>query len=377
LLHAVSCAGAQLRGTESAQFEYSGGSSCLRGVGKNDRDSEWSVGPFFDIFNMSRHNKKRRRGTAGRELPASESQPLSHSAGNPKQSLPEPLETWWMIVGGLVLLAVFLWAYWPTLGSIVHAWVNYPDYSHGFIVLPVAIGFLWMRRSSFPREAIRPSLIGLALLLVACAVRIIAGLYYLQPLDGWTIPLWVAAVVWLLFGTTCLRWSLSSIVFLWFMVPIPFTAERWLSVPLQRIATKLSTACLLMLGQPAIAEGNTIWLGDQQLFIEDACSGMRIFVGIFALAFAYVLFSRWSWWQKAMVLIAAVPVAIAANVARIVVTGLLYQIVSDEAAHTFSHDIAGLVMIPFAALLFWLFLVYLGKLFPEVEEVSPIGYQSG
>ena len=104
---------------------------------------------------------------------------------------------------------------------------------------------------------------------------------------------------------------------------------------------------------------------------------MRIFVGIFALAFAYVLFSRWSWWQKAMVLVAAVPVAIAANVARIVVTGLLYQLVSSKAAHTFSHDIAGLVMIPFAALLFWWFLIYLGKLFPEVEEVAPIGYQPG
>jgi exosortase len=282
-----------------------------------------------------------------------------------------------MILGGLVLLAVFFWAYWPTLGGIVHAWVNYPDYSHGFIVLPVAIGFLWMRRSSFPREAIRPSLIGLALLLVACAVRVVAGLYYLEPLDGWTIPLWVAAVVCLLFGTACLRWSLPSIVFLWFMMPIPFTAERWLSVPLQRIATKLSTACLLMLGQPAISEGNTIWLGDHQLFIEEACSGMRIFVGIFALAFAYVLFSRWSWWQKAMVLVAAVPVAIAANVARVVVTGLLYQLVSSKAAQTFSHDISGLVMIPFAALLFWWFLIYLGKLFPEVEEVAPIGYQPG
>ena len=302
---------------------------------------------------MSRHKKKKKRnGTAGRGSSAPENQQLNHPVDSssrstgPSQPSAAPVEIRWPVLGGVVLLAAFLWAYWPTLGSIVHAWVRYPDYSHGFFVLPLAIGFLWMRRSSFPRDAIHPSLIGLALLLLACAIRIVAGFYYLQPLDGWTIPLWVAAVVWLLFGTASLRWSLPSILFLWFMMPIPFTAERWLSLPLQRIATKLSTACLLMLGQPAISEGNTIWLGDQQLFIEEACSGMRIFVGIFALAFAYVLFSRWNWWQKALVLFAAVPVALIANMSRVVVTGLLYQFASDEAAKTFCHDISGLVMIP-------------------------------
>ncbi len=71
-------------------------------------------------------------------------------------------------------------------------------------------------------------------------------------------------------------------------------------------------------------------LGEHTLFVEEACSGMRIFFGIFALAFAFVLFSRWSWWQKVLVLLAAMPVAIVANVTRIVATGLLYQFVSSE-----------------------------------------------
>ena len=105
------------------------------------------------------------------------------------------------------------------------------------------------------------------------------------------------------------------------------------------------------------------------MFVEEACSGLRILVGIFALAFAFVLFSHWRWWQKALVLVAALPVAIVANVTRIVVTGLLHQLASSEAADKFSHDLAGFVMIPFAAGLFWLFLVYLGRLFPEVEDV--------
>ena len=276
----------------------------------------------------------------------------------------------WLAVGGLVMGVATLWAYWPTLSEMVRQWEHQPDYSHGYLVVPIALFFLWSRRATLPREQLHPSLWGAALLLLAGAMRVIAGKYYLLPLDGWTIPLSVAGAVWLLCGGAVLRWSLPAIVFLWFMVPIPYSAERFLSVPLQAVATQLSTATLVFFGQPAIAEGNVILLGDQSLFVEEACSGMRIFVGIFALAFAFVLFSRWSWWQKALVLVAALPVAIIANVMRIVATGLLSQWVSSAAGKKFSHDLAGFVVIPLAAAMFWLLLVYLDRLFPEVEDIT-------
>jgi exosortase len=276
----------------------------------------------------------------------------------------------WLGAALVLSLAAFLWAYWPTLVGIVRQWINEPDYSHGFLVIPLALFFLWYNRAQVSREQVSPSVVGAVLLLLTALLRIAAGVFYLGPLDAWTIPLWVAGTVWALFGWSILRWSLPSIVFLWFMIPIPFSAETWLSVPLQALATKLSTAALVMLGQPALAEGNTIWVGEHQLFIEEACSGLRIFVGIFALAFAFALFSRWSWWQKCLALAAALPIAIAANVTRIVATGLLYQLVSGEAAKHFSHDLAGVVMIPLAAVLFWLFLVYLDHLFPQVASMS-------
>jgi exosortase len=263
------------------------------------------------------------------------------------------------------------WAYWPTLIHLVSEWERQPDYSHGFLVIPIAMIFLWLRRASCPVESLQPNLWGFALLIFAGAFRAAAGLYYMQPLDAWTIPFTVAGAILLAGGWQLLKWSLPSVIFLWFMAPIPYSAERWMSVPLQSIATKLSTMALVCLGQPAIAEGNIILIGEHPpLEVEEACSGLRIFVGIFALAFAFVLFSRWSWWQKVMVLVAALPVAILANVTRIAATGLLQQWVSGEAAHQF-HDVAGLVMIPFAAMIFWFFLIYMGRLFTEVEDVSP------
>jgi exosortase len=271
----------------------------------------------------------------------------------------------------LALLAVMLWSYWPTLCSIVTSWINQPDYSHGFLVLPISAAFLWFRRATFPRRNLAPSAVGLVFLAVVCALRMAAGRYFLEPLDAWTIPLWVASAVWLMFGWPCLRWAASSIAFLWFMLPMPFSVETWFSVPLQAIATRFSTAVLVLLGQPALAEGNTIWIGEHQLFVEEACSGLRIFMGILALAFAFVLFSKWAWWQKALAVIAVLPIAIFANMLRIVAIGLLTEMVSSQAAHAFSHDLSGVLMIPVAALMFWLFLGYLDKLFPEVESIRP------
>jgi exosortase len=146
--------------------------------------------------------------------------------------------------------------------------------------------------------------------------------------------------------------------------------ERWLSLPLQRVATLLSSWALQCLGQPAIAEGNTIWVGDHTLEVEQACSGLRIFVGIFALAFAYLLFVQHKWWERIFLLAAAIPISLTANSVRIVATALLYQYASNDAAKRFSHDFAGWAMIPFAAVLFGLTLWYVRSMVREVEEVD-------
>ena len=316
---------------------------------------------------MSRKQKKRSNARSKSTADSNGSQGIVNSA---ERSPLHPPAFVVQIVAGTALLGALLWAYWPTLGAMVQKWNNQPDYSHGYLVLPIAVYFLWRRRSEFPSHRMHPDFWGVTLLLLACVIRVVAGLYYMTPLDGWTIPLAVAGGVWMLYGRAVLRWSLPAIIFLWFMVPIPYSAETWLSVPLQAIATKLSTAALVTLGQPAISEGNTILLGEQQLGVEEACSGLRILVGIFALAFAFVLFSSWSWWQKVIVIAAAVPAAIVANVIRIVATALLYEWVSSEVSHKFSHDFAGFFMIPLAAGLFWLLLVYLDRMVYEVEDVG-------
>ncbi len=270
----------------------------------------------------------------------------------------------------VALCAAMIWAYWPTIRAMVRTWDTIPDYSHGYLVLPAALLFAWVRRHRMPTASDSPQWLGFGLIGLAIAVRYVSAHWYIDALDGWSIPIWVAGTVWVLGGWRLLWWAAPSIAFLWFMVPLPWRVERWLSLPLQKLATKASCWTLQVFGQPALAEGNVIRLYDLEIEVAEACSGLRIFMGIAALAFAYLVVVRREWWQRLILVLATVPVALVANVTRIVVTGLLSQWASGEAARRFAHDWCGYLMIPYAALLFAFVLWYLSRIVQTVELVD-------
>lgn len=275
--------------------------------------------------------------------------------------------SYWL-VSAAVTVVLCGWLFWPTLARLVHTWQSEQDYSHGFLVIPVAALLLWYRRDSLPARSIVPGWGGLGLVLVSIVVRYLGERMYLVPLTGWSLVLWLAGSCWLLAGRRILVWALPGLLFLSFMVPLPFRFEEMLSWRLQSVATRVSTVLLQCLGQNAIAEGHTIFLGDHVLEVEQACSGLRMFMGIAAVAFAFVVMNRRPWWEKLILMVSMVPVALLANAIRIVVTGLLMQLVSGEAAAKFSHDAAGWAMIGVAVGLFGMLVAFLRRV---VVEVAP------
>ena len=225
-----------------------------------------------------------------------------------------------------MLGAAFFWSYWPTLCGLVQVWDHVQDYSHGYLVPPLALFFLWARRNSMPAASAGVAWRGLFLVAISVAMRAAGAWYYLEALDGWSILFWIAGIIWLFMGRSMLWWSLPSVLFLLFMIRLPFRAELSLSLPLQTISTQMSCFVLQVLGQPALAEGHTIRLGDQVLEVAQACSGLRIFMGIGALAFAYVVIVRRTWWEKAVLLLCVVPIALIANSTRVVATALIVPV---------------------------------------------------
>ena len=274
-----------------------------------------------------------------------------------------PLSLQLKIAGTALFGLVFGWASWPTLTNIISVWSDEPDYSHGYLVVPICFFLLWKRRADCPTIISGIAWGGLSLIGLSIVARVLGAVFFIDSLDGWSIPLWIAGMIWLLFGRSIMVWSVPAVAFLWFMIPLPWRVERLLSHPLQRVATDGSTYLLQCLGQPAIAQNNIILLGDYQLEVSQACIGLRMFLGITALSFFYVVLLKRSWLQKAMVLASIGPVAISTNIVRITTTGLFYQYVSSQAARTFSHDIAGWVMVPLAAVFFATILWWMDNLF--------------
>ena len=278
-----------------------------------------------------------------------------------------------MHIALLLIVATAVWAYWPGLIGLLETWQSDPDYNHGFLVVPIAVWLLWQRRDRLASLDIRPSWWGLALIAAAGIVRSLGAEFFIEQLDPYSIPIWIAGVVLLFGGWQLLKWSAGSIAFLWFMTPIPTSMIVGVSLPLQKISAVISTWTLHLFAQPAVRQGTTISLGEQIMDVERACSGLRICYGILALAVAYVVLVRPKLLRGMLLIAAAVPVAILANSARVTGTGLLFLVVSGEKAHQYAHDFAGIMMLPLAVALLWLVHRTLEKVIAAFERSTMVG----
>ena len=248
-------------------------------------------------------------------------------------------------------------------------WQTQPDYSHGFLVPFLAVGLTWARRDLIPEQKPAP-VVGLALVLLGLFVRYAAEIYFFTPIVNWSILILIAGAVTAACGLRVLWWACPAILFLGFAMPLPYQAEVMLRQPLQMLATKISSAALVIVGFPAVAEGSVIRIGTEVYGVSEACSGLRIFWGIAAFAYAIAVFSRRMWLSKLLLVFSVIPVAIVANSVRIIVTCILFEKAGTEIAKKFSHDIAGIFMVPLAVVLLLGVYRLIASVFQEVTAES-------
>jgi exosortase len=178
----------------------------------------------------------------------------------------------------------------------------------------------------------------------------------------------LAGVAVLAGGWPALRWSWPALVFLVFMVPLPYRVEHALGAPLQRVATVASNYTLQTIGLPAVAEGNVILIGDARIGVVDACNGLGMLFMFLAFTVGTALVLERGLVEKLFIVISAVPIAVAANVMRITLTGLLQVTAGGRVADAVYHDLAGWLMMPLALAALWVETALISRLFVEVTE---------
>ena len=244
------------------------------------------------------------------------------------------------------LVAVIGWAYLPMLRVFADKWINDPQYSHGLLV-PLFSAFLMWRAWQTGALVLKPMpVVGCGLLVAILGLRAAAGALLFHQLDAASLLLALVAVSLAVGGLPLLKRTGPAIAFLVFMVPLPYELERNVGGPLKTAATISSTFLLQTLGLPAIRDGNLILIDEVRLGVVDACSGLKMMVTFAAFSVGAVLLMQRSRFEKLMVLLGIVPIAVLTNVLRITATGISFANVSDKGAQEFLHDMHGWLMMP-------------------------------
>jgi exosortase len=248
-----------------------------------------------------------------------------------------------LVALGVVCTAVFA-VYLPILSSLVRQWASDDNYSHGFIVAPFAAYFAWRKRRELAAAPLRPHWGGLAIaagsLLIFLAGRLGAELFLTRvSLIGV-----IAGAILLLYGPRHLRLLGFPLAFLLLMIPLPAVVFNQLAFPLQLLASRTGEAVLSASGIPVLREGNILVLPTTTLEVAQACSGIRSLVSLLTLAILIGKFTEPRRWARVTLALLAVPVAIAANAARVAGTGLLANWIGPRAAEGFFHEFSGWVM---------------------------------
>ena len=230
-----------------------------------------------------------------------------------------------------------------------------------------SLAMLWMRRSQMPGEELRASSRGLAFIALGAVILLIGGYFRQGTIEGLALLAYLAGVAMVLGGWPALRWSWPSIMFLAFMIPLPWRVENALGPPLQWLATLVSTFTLQTLGFMAFEEGNVIQLNDAKIGVVEACSGLSMLITFIALAVGMALVVNRPVLDRIVLVLSAIPVALLANIARITLTGVLHETIGGQIADKFYHDLAGWVMIPFALVLYWCEIWIFSHILVEVE----------
>jgi exosortase len=249
------------------------------------------------------------------------------------------LRGWPLALGVLVLLSSSYVRFLQQVWSI-------DEYSHGPIVVAIALFLVWLHRREFllaepPTNAFGGyAILGLGLGLYYLGARV--GTAFLETLGHILI---CAGAAWIYGGTRLLKQLRFPLLFLLLAVPIPGGILARATGDLKQLVSAVASSILYFFNYPVARNGVVLTVGQYELFVADACSGLNSIFGLTAIGLLYLHLTgqrpRWQWWT---VVLSLLPMAVAANIIRVIVIILLTYYFGDSVGQGFAHELAGLLL---------------------------------
>jgi exosortase B len=258
--------------------------------------------------------------------------------------------------------------YGPTYYDLANGLWNSEEHAHGPIVLIVALYLIWRSRAVLlapgadkPNAAIGWPVLALGLLIYALGRSQDIILFEV----GSQIPVLIGALL-ITTGFSAVRAMWFPLFFLLFMVPLPGFIVDAATGPLKQYISVIAEHILYAVGYPIARTGVILTIGQYQLLVADACSGLHSMFSLTAMGLLYLYLMQRTSMARNLILIASIlPIAFAANVVRVMILVLVTYHFGDEAGQGFVHDFAGILLFVVGLLFLFALDGLLGLFFPD------------
>ena len=341
----------------------------------------------------------------------------------------------WLMIGTVaVLMAITYWPNLRRLYLKVNPFTGEPNWSHSVVIPIIGLYFLYLNREDlfrarlqpvYPNQLSRSRLLGAAALLLVGLCAYFVGPLIAPNMTGyarafgqgmafwgvlvlilnWGLAtllfgllmsafgiypgrndfIWDFGMVVALFGAVLMICGWQVIKIAWFPIVYLVCAIPWpglvyskVAGPLQQLAATVAVEALTLTGVDSERSGTKIYIGDplkgppQTLNVAEACAGMRSLMTFIAVGAAVAFLSGRPLWQKIVITISAIPIAIFCNVMRVTGQGFLHHYVSPQLSESFAHQFVGMVMLIPAFFLILLVGWVLDQIFIEEVETAPV-----
>jgi len=276
------------------------------------------------------------------------------------------------VLGGLLG-----WFFHVEIDKTVNQWRSDPSWSHGFLIPLFSLYFLHQNRAKIFELIPRPSwffgLGSLVFLLVLSSLNTVQFKFAYG--EALIFIAAIGAVVLFVGGWSLLKYTWLPIAYLFFSVPLPQRLYSQITVPMRKLAAQVATQLLNVIPDlEATVRGvviDVLYRGtplEPSLDVAEACSGMRLLMAFVALGVAMAYLHWRPMWQRIVLLLSTIPIAILCNVVRVTVTGLIYVLWDPQYAQGIYHDLLGMLMLPLAFLFYGLLAWLMSNLFVEEAQ---------
>jgi exosortase len=218
-------------------------------------------------------------------------------------------------------------------------WWNDPEAGHGLLLAPVSIWLVW--RAGVRADAAPNRILGIGLLVSAILLRYVSGLAAELFTMRFSMVIALAGLTTYYLGLRqLLSWWLPFTLFT-LAIPLPEVIKSAMTLPLQFRASRMGAALLEWRNIPVELNGNVIQVPGRQLFVTEACSGLRSLTALVSLGILMGALWLRTPVARILVLAAAVGVALMVNAVRVFMTGFLVVFVDPKLGEGFMHITEG------------------------------------